>query len=215
MTTPSSLSSDPRTPLAVHRHRTGVRRGRQLDAVGRQRLTPLATPMQETLDRVTLLAGQVLDAPAVCVSLVDAGRRLLASSYGLPVPTALLIAHAFHKHIVASSRVLVVADGRRDALVAQNPVVRDGTVRSCLGLPFGTADGRTIGTFLAMDPRPRQWTAPQLDLLGRLSALIVSEMEVGEAVRTALHGPRPSQPAMRLRGRVEQDCQGFPASTNA
>ncbi len=184
MTTPSSARSDVHAPLGLHRYRAGVRRGRQLESVGRQRsATPLAPPMQEALDRVTYLAGQALDAPAVCVSLVDAERRLLASSYGLPVPTALLISHAFHKHIVASRRPLVVADGRRDPLVAQNPAVRDGTVRSCVGMPFGTADGRTIGTLLAMDPRPRRWTAPQLDLIGKLSALIVSEVEVGVAVR--------------------------------
>ncbi|MGD0993738.1 MAG: GAF domain-containing protein [Gemmatimonadales bacterium] len=184
MTTPSSARSDVHAPLGLHRYRAGVRRGRQLESVGRQRsATPLGPPMQEALDRVTYLAGQALDAPAVCVSLVDAERRLLASSYGLPVPTALLISHAFHKHIVASRRPLVVADGRRDPLVAQNPAVRDGTVRSCVGMPFGTADGRTIGTLLAMDPRPRRWTAPQLDLLDKLSALIVSEVEVGAAVR--------------------------------
>jgi len=184
MTTPSSARSDVHAPLGLHRYRAGVRLGRQLESVGRQRsATPLGPPMQEALDRVTYLAGQALDAPAVCVSLVDAERRLLASSYGLPVPTALLISHAFHKHIVASRRPLVVADGRRDPLVAQNPVVRDGTVRSCVGMPFGTADGRTIGTLLAMDPRPRRWTAPQLDLLDKLSALIVSEVEVGAAVR--------------------------------
>ena len=184
MTTPSSARSDVHAPLGLHRYRAGVRRGRQLESVGRQRsATPLAPPMQEALDRVTYLAGQALDAPAVCVSLVDAERRLLASSYGLPVPTALLISHAFHKHIVASRRPLVVADGRHDPLVEQNPVVRDGTVRSCVGMPFGTADGRTIGTLLAMDPRPRRWTAPQLDLLDKLSALIVSEVEVGVAVR--------------------------------
>jgi GAF domain-containing protein len=184
MTTPSSARSDVHAPLGLHRYRAGVRLGRQLESVGRQRsATPLGPPMQEALDRVTYLAGQALDAPAVCVSLVDAERRLLASSYGLPVPTALLISHAFHKHIVASRRPLVVADGRHDPLVAQNPVVRDGTVRSCVGMPFGTADGRTIGTLLAMDPRPRRWTAPQLDLLDKLSALIVSEVEVGAAVR--------------------------------
>jgi GAF domain-containing protein len=184
MTALSSARGDVSTPLAVHRSRAGVRRGRQFGSFGRQRsVTPLAPPMQEALDRVTYLAGQALDAPAVCVSLVDAERRLLASSYGMPVPTALLISHAFHKRIVASRRTLVVADGRRDPLVAQNPVVRDGTVRACVGMPFGTADGRAIGTLLAMDSRPRRWTTPQLDLLGKLSALIVSEVEVGAAVR--------------------------------
>jgi GAF domain-containing protein len=184
MITPSSPRGGLSVTPAVHRRRTGLRRRPQLDAVGRHHsAAALGQPMQEALDRVTYLTGQALDAPAVCVSLVDAERRLLASSYGMPVPTALLISHAFRKHIVASSRPLVVADGRRDPLVAQNPVVRDGTVRACVGIPFGTADGRTIGTLLAMDPRPRRWTAPQLDLLDKLSALIVSEVEVEAAVR--------------------------------
>ena len=208
MTTPSSARSDVHAPLGLHRYRAGVRLGRQLESVGRQRsATPLGPPMQEALDRVTYLAGQALDAPAVCVSLVDAERRLLASSYGLPVPTALLISHAFHKHIVASRRPLVVADGRHDPLVAQNPVVRDGTVRSCVGMPFGTADGRTIGTLLAMDPRPRRWTAPQLDLLDKLSALIVSEVEVGAAVRrtwrTEVSLPQVNQYGRQSLGAVD------------
>ena len=189
MTTPSSPTSDVSTPLALHRCRTGVRRGRQLDAVGRQRpVTPPAPPLQEALDRITRLAGEVLDVPAVCVSLVDGERRFLASSCGVPVPTALPISHAFRKHIVASSRPLVVADGRRDPLVAGNPVVQDGTVRACVGIPLGTPDGRAIGALLAMDPRPRRWTSPQLDLLGKLSALVMSAMEVRAAVRRASRG---------------------------
>jgi len=145
----------------------------------------LAPSIQETLDRITCLAGEALNVPAVCASLVDTERRLLTSSYGLPVPTALLFSHAFRKHVVASRRPLVVADGRRDPLVAHNPVVRDGTVRACVGMPLDTADGRAVGTLLAMDRRPRRWTEPQLDLLGKLSALIVSEMELGAAVRRA------------------------------
>jgi GAF domain-containing protein len=145
--------------------------------------------MQEALDRVTHLVGEALDVPAVCISLVDAERRFLASSYGLPVPTALLISHAFRKHMAAAPRrPLVVADGRRDPLVARNPVVRDGTVRSCVGIPFGTADGRTVGTLLALDRQPRRWTAPEVDLLGRVSALIVSEVEAAAAVRRVSRG---------------------------
>jgi GAF domain-containing protein len=212
----SSARVDRNTHLAVHRYGTAVRRRLQLEPVDRQRaVSPLAPPMQEALDRVTHLAGEALDVPAVCVSLVDAERGLLASSYGLPVPTALLISHAFHKRIVASRRPLVVADGRHDPRVAQNPAVRDGTVRSCVGMPFGTADGGAIGTLLAMDHSARRWTTSQLDLLGRLTALIVSEMELRAAVRTALHGPVRSQPATPLGRRVEQGWQGFPASTNS
>jgi GAF domain-containing protein len=155
---------------------------------GQRNLAAVAPPIQETLDRVTYLAGQVLDVPAVCVSLVDAERGFLASSYGLSVPTALLISHAFRKHVATAHSPLVVADGPRDPLVAQNPVVRDGTVRACVGMPFGATSGRAIGTLLAMDSRPRRWTSPQLDLLGKLSALVMCEVEVGAAVRRAWHG---------------------------
>lgn len=171
---------------SVHRHPAGVRHRRPIGSVDRRRRVNLLAPsIQETLDRITCLAGEALDVPAVCASLVDTEQRLLTSSYGLPVPTALLFSHAFRKHVVTSRSPLVVADGRSDPLVAHNPVVRDGTVRACVGMPLGTADGRAVGTLLAMDQRPRRWTVPELDLLGRLSALIVSEMELGAAVRRA------------------------------
>jgi GAF domain-containing protein len=58
-------------------------------------------------------------------------------------------------------------------------------VRACVGMPLRTKDGRAVGTLLAIDPKPRRWTPPQLDLLGKLSALIVDEMELSGAVRRA------------------------------
>jgi GAF domain-containing protein len=166
------------TKPAVHRYSSGVRHGPPIFFDPQRRAGLLASSMQETLDRITCFAGGALNVPAVCASLVTSERRLLTSTYGLPVPTALLVSHAFRRHLEAS-RPLVVADGRRDPLVAHNPLVRDGTVRACLGMPLGTVRGRQVGTLLAMDRRPRRWTAPQLDLLGQLSALIVNEIELG------------------------------------
>jgi GAF domain-containing protein len=141
--------------------------------------------VQDALDRITALAGAVLHVPAVCVSLVDAEQRLLASSFGLSVPAAMLLSYTFRSHVVASRRPLVVGDGLLDPLLARNPAIRDGTVRACVGMPLRTKDGRSVGTLMAMDRRPRRWTVPQLDLLGKLSAMIVSEMELGAAVRRA------------------------------
>ena len=171
---------------ALHRYRAGARLPRPIGWVDRpRRVGTLAPSTQEALDRITYLAGEALDVAAVCASLVDTERRLLTSCYGLPLPTAMLLSHTFRKHVVASRRPLVVADGRNDPLVANNPAVRDGTVRACVGMPLRRTDGRSVGTLLAMDPKPRQWTAPQLDLLSKLSALIVGEMELGAAVRRA------------------------------
>src|SRR5690242_364561 len=167
--------------LAVHRKGAGVRPRATASIPVRRTLDWVAPSTQLALDRITGLASEALDVPAVCVSLVDSEGRLLTSSHGLPVPNALLISHAFRNHVVASRRPLVVPDGRRDPVMARNPAVRDGTVRACLGVPLRRADGRAVGTLLAMDTRPRPWTAPQLDLLGKLSALIVGEMELGAA----------------------------------
>jgi GAF domain-containing protein len=91
----------------------------------------------------------------------------------------MLLSHLFRKHVVTSRRPFVVMDGKRDRSLANNPAVRDGTVRSCVGLPLRTGSGQTVGTLLAMDRQPRGWTSPQLHLLETLSALIVSEMELG------------------------------------
>lgn len=131
------------------------------------------------LDRLTQLAGRVLDVPIVCASLVDAERRLLTSSYGLSTPAALLISWSFVKEVVASGRPLVVGDGRRHHLVAWNPAVRDGMVTAYVGMPLVASHGRAVGALSVMDRKPRRWSGPQLDLLRRVSARIVGVMEQG------------------------------------
>jgi hypothetical protein len=125
-----------------------------LDSVQRHRRwdLPVASP-QAALDRITLLAGEALGVAAVCASLVDAEGQLLTSSYGMPVSTALLVSHAFRKHVV--------------------------------GMPLHGADGRAVGTLMAMDRKPRRWTNPQLELMGTLSTMIVREMELVGVVRRA------------------------------
>jgi GAF domain-containing protein len=171
---------------AAHRYVADRRQRRSPGVTDRQqRVDALIPSTQEALDRITYLAGEALNVPAVCASLLEMDRRLLTSSYGPPPPTALLLSHAFREHVVASRRLLVVRDGWLEPLVARNPAVRDGTVRACLGIPLRRAGGRVVGTLLAMDWRPRLWTALHLDLLEKVSALIMSEMEFVAAVRRA------------------------------
>lgn len=167
-------------PVAGRRYQGASDRHPQPDVVARV--------TQVALDRITNLAGEALEVAAVCASLVDADGRLVMSSYGLPVPNALLVSHAFRPHMVASRRPLVVDDGSRDPLVANNPAVRDGTVVACVGMPLRRSDGRAVGTLLAMDQRPRRWSDQHVDLLGRLGVLIVNQIEVAAAWRRALHG---------------------------
>lgn len=167
------------THATARRYPAGARQRRLPTPDDRLRRVRLLAPAtQETLDRVTFLAGEALGVPAVCASVVDDDRRLLMSSYGVPVSTALLLSHAFRKQVVASRGPLVVTDGRLDPLVARNPAVRDGSVRACVGMPLGIG-GRPVGSLLAMDEEPRSWTAQQVAFLGKLAALIVNELELG------------------------------------
>jgi GAF domain-containing protein len=140
---------------------------------------------QQQLDRVTHLAGEMLDAPVACAWLVDAERQLLMSSSGLSAPIAMLLSYPFCKQMIASGQPLTIADGREDPSMARSPAVRDGSVGAFAGTPLVASYGRALGTLFVMDPKPRAWTAPQLDLLVELSALIVSDVELGAVAHRA------------------------------
>lgn len=140
------------------------------------------------LEHLTRLAGRELNAPVVCLSLVDADRRLVAGSHGLPTPTALLVSWSFMKQVLATGRPLVVTDGRRHPVAARNPAVRDGTVAAFLGMPLIAANGRAVGVLSVMDRKPRRWRVQHLAFLRWLSARVVSEVGLARkrAAATAL-----------------------------
>lgn len=124
------------------------------------------------LKRFTRLVGHELDAPVVCLALVDANRQLWTCSYGLPTPTAMLVSWSFVRQVVATGRQLVVPDARKHRVLAQNPVVRDGTVMAFVGMPLITSNGRVVGTLSVMDRKPRPWSVPRLDFLRSLSVRV-------------------------------------------
>jgi hypothetical protein len=63
------------------------------------------------LDLLTRAAARKLDAPWGCISVLDEAGRLRASSYGLPIPSALLISWPFAKQVTTTARPWVVDDG--------------------------------------------------------------------------------------------------------
>jgi GAF domain-containing protein len=107
------------------------------------------------------------------------------SSSGLSAPIAMLLSYPFCKQMIASGQPLTIADGREDPSMARSPAVRDGSVGAFAGTPLVASYGRALGTLFVMDPKPRAWTAPQLDLLVELSALIVSDVELGAVAHRA------------------------------
>ncbi|WP_343897603.1 GAF domain-containing sensor histidine kinase [Craurococcus roseus] len=157
-----------------------VRNEARLAALWRTGL--LDTPPEEVFDRLTRLAGRLLGAPVILVSLVEADRQFFKSAVGLPEPWATRrqtpLSHSFCQHVVATGAPLRIADAREDPLVCDNLAVPDIGVVAYLGMPLATADGQVLGSLCAIDTKPRNWTAEDAAALRDLASLAMSEMSL-------------------------------------
>ena len=148
-------------------HATALREPRRVAAV---RATGLvhgpADPGLETLAR---LCAKLLNVPVALISLVEADRQFFAASCGLPQPWAgerqTRLSHSFCQHVVASRQPFVVSDAREHPLVRENLAIRDLGVIAYAGIPLTTLDDDVLGSFCAIDNRPRTWTKADLDIL--------------------------------------------------
>ena len=133
---------------------------------------------QVAFDLLTRAMARKLDAPWVCLSVLDEDGRLRAGSHGLPLASALLISWPFARQAIASARPWVVDDGARDPVASRTAAVRDGTVAAYIALPIIDYSGQAVGTLSVMDRKPRRWSAAQVNLLRGLSARLVRDLAV-------------------------------------
>ncbi|MEZ5667664.1 MAG: PAS domain S-box protein, partial [Alphaproteobacteria bacterium] len=145
----------------------------------------LDTPPEECFERITRLAATLFEVPIALVSLVDEHRQWFKSAYGTDVRETPR-SWAFCAHAVLDSAPLVVADATRDPRFAANPLVTGAPgIRFYAGAPLTVADGQRIGTLCVIDTRPRTITASERARLADLAALVVDELELRLARRTA------------------------------
>jgi signal transduction histidine kinase/CheY-like chemotaxis protein len=139
----------------------------------------LDTPPEEAFDRLTRLAARVLGVPVSLVSLVDKDRQFFKSAVGLPDSLPLdrqtPLTHSFCQHAVLSGEPVIVHDAREHPVLKDNPAVGLGVV-AYAGIPLVTPDGLVLGSFCAIDTKPRQWTKEQIDLLRDLTAAAMTEI---------------------------------------
>jgi hypothetical protein len=160
------------------------------------RVALLDTPAEEAFDRLTRLAGLVLGVPVALVSLVDADRQFFKSCVGLPEPWASVretpLSHSFCQHTVASRQPLVIEDARDHPLVRDNLAIPDLSVIAYAGIPLITSDGHVLGSFCAIDDRPRPWTDHDLTVLAELagSAMTIIELRATSLMLDAAQDDR-------------------------
>ncbi|HMN71339.1 MAG TPA: GAF domain-containing protein [Rhodoblastus sp.] len=148
---------------------------------------------EEDFNRVTRLARALLGCDICLVSFVDDRRQFFKSSQGLPDATRAArqtpLSHSFCQYVVASEQPLIVEDARADPRVADNPAVRDLNVISYLGMPILGPEGDALGSFCAIDGRPRAWSdadqAAMRDFAHLLENVVKVRLHARDAIRAA------------------------------
>jgi GAF domain-containing protein len=136
-------------------------------------------------DRLTGLAARLLHAPVSLVSLVDDHRQYFKSATGLGDVCETPLSHSFCQHVVRSGSPFVVRDARSDERVEGNRAIDELGVAAYAGVPLVTAEGHVLGSFCVIDTEPHDWTDDDIEVLHELAGSVLTEIELGAALRTA------------------------------
>jgi len=134
----------------------------------------LDTPAEAMFDRLTNLATRTLGVPVALVSLVTPDRQFFKAQCGLPSPVAedreTPLSHSFCQYVVRDGEALIVEDARRDERLADNRAIPDLGVIAYAGYPIRSPDGQVLGSFCAIEDRPRVWSRGDLEIIAELAA---------------------------------------------
>jgi hypothetical protein len=149
-------------------------RADRLSALERARL--LDSPPENPFDQLARFTGQLLDVPVVLMSLVDRQRQFFKAQVGLSEPLRSTrqtpITHSFCQWVVTGDEALVVEDARRDVLLSASPATIEMGIVAYAGVPIRVEPNETIGSFCAVDMRPRRWDVRELRALDDAAALV-------------------------------------------
>lgn len=154
-----------------------------------QRLDILDTPEEGPFERIVDLVRQVLRVPMSSVSIIDTDRQWFKARRGMNDPqTARDI--SFCTHTIEQTSPLAVNDAMQDPRFADNPLVRsEPHIRSYLGVPLTTSDGYNIGSLCAIDVKPRDFSAAEIEILQSFADIVVDELQLRDIATTdALSG---------------------------
>jgi GAF domain-containing protein len=148
----------------------------RLAAIARTQLTDAAP--DPALARLAKLTAKALDVPTALISLVEEDRQFFAACVGVAEPwntsRQTPLSHSFCQHAAASGRALVVNDAREHPVLRTNLAIRDMGVIAYAGIPLIGEGGYALGTLCAIDSRPREWTARDVEVLEDMAGWVTS-----------------------------------------
>src|ERR1700749_1436632 len=155
----------------------------RLDALRRSEL--MDSEPEEVFDRLTRLATKLLGAPVATMTLVDDTPQYFKSAVGTAVEQTPL-SHSFCQHVVTGGAPLVVTNARLDHRVCENAAIEDLDVIAYCGVPLTDANGNTLGSFCAIEHRPREWTDIEIEILTELAHNVMTELDLRAANRALI-----------------------------
>lgn len=147
----------------------------------------VGSPTEEDFDRLTRLAAKLTGAPVTFLSLVGEDRDFYKSCFGFPEPLASqreMQGETFCHHALVSDGPLVIENTVEHPIYSDVPTVRTLGVQAYLGIPLITAAGQAIGSFCAVDFKPRHWTPLDIEVMQELAASTLREIELRTALQT-------------------------------
>jgi hypothetical protein len=109
--------------------------------------------------------------------------------------------------VVSANEIIVVEDTREQPVLQSNLAIRDMNVIAYAGVPIRSMDaGLPLGSFAAINSKPRTWTEPELahlqNLAGMAEAVVFLESKVSahsSAARSVAQGVIIQNAAQILR----------------
>ncbi|MFW6332793.1 MAG: PAS domain S-box protein [Thermodesulfobacteriota bacterium] len=147
-----------------------------------RKIALLDTPAEEAFDRLTRLAVRFTKAPVALVSLIDADRQFFKSCIGLPEPwntrreTPLSL--SFCRHNRVAGKPLVISDAREHPEFREHLAIRELSVIAYLGFPLVSPDSYVLGSFCAIDSKPRVWTDEDIEVVRDLAGAVMTEIDL-------------------------------------
>jgi GAF domain-containing protein len=75
------------------------------------------------------------------------------------------LSHSFCQWVVTAGDDLVVDDARRHLVLCRNKAALEGGIVAYAGVPLRADENETIGSFCAVDMKPRHWAPQELRAL--------------------------------------------------
>ncbi len=145
----------------------------------------LDAPSTAALDRLTRLAAKLIGAPVTFISLVDADRDFYVSHSGFGEPLAStreLRGTTFCHYAMVNDGTLAIEDTRAHPLYRNVPTVESLSIAAYLGVPLKAAGGEVIGSFCAIDFKPRAWTQRDRSVMEELAESAMREISLLETI---------------------------------